>query len=562
MKTGSLSQERKKNLRLFLRRMTARKIVLFGLIGTLFFVILALFAPLIATADPNEMAMLDKLADPSSAHWFGTDMYRARHLFPRGVRRTGFADHRRDLGIAGIDRGLLPGYAGRIQRWHYRHAADALLRCLLCYPADCYHYGAGFTLWAQRCFHGLHNGYFHHAGLYPHDARLLAVHHQQRVYPFLQIAGRAPSKNPHQACSAQQYFSHHHYGDPDHRHHHHDGKRLEFSWHRHHGTHGIVGHHGQRGPSVPADPSAVCRGSLHLYSAVIVENKSGRGAILADRIVDATGDGDVAALAGAAYEKGENNNGKVLPVTMVFGVSGVDTKTFRDYIESHPEMTNPDTHGLKLPFRRAKADGKWPVERDGGAWKELTPTGEFTSLNLTLENGIDGTNVWDLTHAEIQGRQQVMWAVDVLRNYAKEMGFANCSLRSIAGQIGIRETRRIQGGYSICRRDVLGHSEFDDSIGVYTTFIDGEVVSKDDAHFQLPYRMILPNGIENLSVSGRCASCDDDAIQTVRMMVCCATTGQAAGTASALSIKDDVVLRDLDIHTLQNQLVADGVRIR
>ena len=168
---------------------------------------------------------------------------------------------------------------------------------------------------------------------------------------------------------------------------------------------------------------------------VIVENKSGRGAILADRIVDATGDGDVAALAGAAYEKGENNNGKVLPVTMVFGVSGVDTKTFRDYIESHPEMTNPDTHGLKLPFRRAKADGKWPVERDGGAWKELTPTGEFTSLNLTLENGIDGTNVWDLTHAEIQGRQQVMWAVDVLRNYAKEMGFANCSLRSIAGQI-------------------------------------------------------------------------------------------------------------------------------
>ena len=84
MKTDSLSQERKKNLRLFLRRMTARKIVLFGLIGTLFFVILALFAPLIATADPNEMAMLDKLADPSSAHWFGTDMY-GRDIFSRVV---------------------------------------------------------------------------------------------------------------------------------------------------------------------------------------------------------------------------------------------------------------------------------------------------------------------------------------------------------------------------------------------------------------------------------------------------------------------------------------------
>lgn len=300
----------------------------------------------------------------------------------------------------------------------------------------------------------------------------------------------------------------------------------------------------------------------NVLKGVIVESKSGRGAILADRIVDATGDGDVAARAGADFEQGKDNNGQVLPVTMVFGVSGVDTKMFRNYIESNPETTNPDTHGLKLPFRRAKQDGRWPVDRDGGAWKELTPNGEFTSLNLTSENGIDGTNVWDLTHAEIMGRQQVMWAVDVLRDYAKEMGFENCTLRSMAGQIGIRETRRIRGEYSVCRADVLGHAEFDDTIGVFTTFIDGEVVSKDDAHFQLPYRMILPKKLENLAVAGRCASCEDDAIQTVRMMVCCATTGQAAGTACALSIKEGVSLRNMDVSKLQAQLVSDGVKIR
>ncbi len=294
---------------------------------------------------------------------------------------------------------------------------------------------------------------------------------------------------------------------------------------------------------------------------VVVENKSGRFVILADRVVDATGDGDVAARAGASFEKGFQNNGRVLPVTMVFGVSGVDVKMFREYIETHPEMTNPDTHGLKLPFRRAKADGKWPVERDGGAWKELTPNGEFTSLNLTLENGIDGTNVWDLTHAEMEGRQQVMWAVDVLRDYAKEIGFGNCTLRSMAGQIGIRETRRIKGEYSICRKDVLGHSVFPDTIGVYTTFIDGEVVSKDDAHFELPYRMLLPQKIDNLLVAGRCASCEDDAIQTVRMMVCCATTGQAAGTACAMSAMQKVSLRELEIRQLQERLIQDGVRI-
>lgn len=299
----------------------------------------------------------------------------------------------------------------------------------------------------------------------------------------------------------------------------------------------------------------------NVVKGVVVESKSGRGVILADRIVDATGDGDVAARAGALFEIGKDNHGNVLPVTMVFGVSGVNVGQFRDYIESHPEMTNPDTHGLKLPFQRAKADGRWPVDRDGGAWKELTPEGEFTSLNLTLEYGINGVDVWDLTHAEMEGRQQVMWAVDVLRDYAKEMGFGNCRLRSIAGQIGIRETRRIKGEYSICRRDVLNHAVFDDTIGVFTRFIDGEVIAKDDSRFELPYRMLLPRGIEHLTIAGRCASCEDDAIQTVRMMVCCATTGQAAGTASALSANDGVPLRELDIRKLQQQLVSDGVRI-
>lgn len=87
-------------------------------------------------------------------------------------------------------------------------------------------------------------------------------------------------------------------------------------------------------------------------------------------------------------------------------------------------------------------------------------------------------------------------------------------------------------------------------------------MSKDDAHFQLPYRMILPKKLENLAVAGRCASCEDDAIQTVRMMVCCATTGQAAGTACALSIKEGVSLRNMDVSKLQAQLVSDGVKIR
>ncbi len=297
---------------------------------------------------------------------------------------------------------------------------------------------------------------------------------------------------------------------------------------------------------------------------VVVESKSGRGVILADRVIDATGDGDVAAFAGAAFEKGRNNDGKVQPVTMVFGVSGVDVQKFKEYVRTHPETTNPDSHGLKEPFIRAINDGKWPVPRQGGAWKTLTPTGDFTSLNLTLEYGIDATNVWDLTKAEFDGRQQVMWAVDVLREYGKEMGFENCWLRSMGGQIGIRESRRIVGDYALTKDDVLGKKHFEDSIGVFTSFLDGYgymIIAKDDGHFELPYRILIPKDIENLYVAGRCVSCEAEAIGATRMMVCCATTGQAAGTAAAMSIKDGVSVRDLDIKKLQDQLASDGVRL-
>ena len=267
MKTDSLSQERKKNLRLFLRRMTARKIVLFGLIGTLLFVILALFAPLIATADPNEMAMLDKLADPSSAHWFGTDMY-GRDIFSRvvygaqvsliiGVTSVLLAS------IVGCFLGMLAAYNGGIIDTLLMRFCDAFCAIPQIAITTALVSLYGRSVASMACIMGI--------STMPGFIRMMRASSLSTISSeyilSAKLLGEHPLKILHQACSAQQYFSHHHYGDPDHRHHHHDGKRLELSWHRHHGAHGIVGHNGQRGPSVPADPSAVCRGSLHLYSA-------------------------------------------------------------------------------------------------------------------------------------------------------------------------------------------------------------------------------------------------------------------------------------------------------
>lgn len=220
-------------------------------------------------------------------------------------------------------------------------------------------------------------------------------------------------------------------------------------------------------------------------------------------------------------------------------------------------MITPETHGLKKVFLLAQQAGKWPYSREGGAWKTLTPSGDFTSLNITREFGIDGTNVWDLTRAEISGRKQALQAIECMREFGAEMGLANCTLRSFGYQIGIRETRRILCEYNMTRADIMGKAEFEDNIGVYTRFIDGEVISHDDSRFQLPYRMIVPVKIDNLLVAGRCAGCEKDAVQTIRMMVCCAATGQAAGTAAALSSMQGIAPRDLSVSCLQEKLRAD-----
>ncbi len=292
---------------------------------------------------------------------------------------------------------------------------------------------------------------------------------------------------------------------------------------------------------------------------VVFESKSGCGAVLTDCVIDATGDGDVAAMAGAEFKIGGTDKRDVLPVTMVFGVSGVDVQTFQEYVAAHKEMITPETHGLKKVFYLAQKAGKWPYSCEGGAWKTLTSSGDFTSLNITREFRIDGTNVWDLTKAEISGRKQALVAIKAMREFGGEMGFTNCALRSFAYQIGIRETRRITCEYNITRTDIMNKAEFNDNIGVYTRFIDGEVISHDDSRFQLPYRMTIPVGIDNLLVAGRCAGCEKDAIQTIRMMVCCATTGQAAGTAAAMAAQKGIVPRTLEVGDLQDKLRKDRV---
>jgi hypothetical protein len=175
---------------------------------------------------------------------------------------------------------------------------------------------------------------------------------------------------------------------------------------------------------------------------------------------------------------------------------------------------------------------------------------------------IDPTDVRDLTKAEIEGRQQVMWAVAALKKYTP--GFEEARLRTIGASLGVRESRKIIGEYNITEHDVLNQARFQDSIGIFPEFLDGNriaIMPSTGRYFHVPYGIVLPVKVENLLVAGRCVAGDKVSHAATRQMMCCTVTGQGAGVAAALSIKENRTCKQVDISEVQKALKRQGVRI-
>ena len=290
-----------------------------------------------------------------------------------------------------------------------------------------------------------------------------------------------------------------------------------------------------------------------VLKGVYCSSKSGIGIILADRTVDASGDGDVCALAGVPFEQQEKS--KLQPVSVVFGISDVDVEKFEEHFKAHKNC-------FSTVFEAAAQNGEWNSKKRGGAWKILTPRGDIKSLNLTLVHEIDATDVFDLTRAEIEGRRQVQHIIYLFRKYGGELGLSNCRLRAIAPQLGLRETRRIVGRYRVTEDDVRSRRSFDDGIGRLICTIDvyGDTrtsyMPTEAETFSVPYRALLPVGVEGLIAAGRCISCDAVSFGALRLMVGCALTGQAAGAAAALSKKREIPLSEVDAEELRGVIGA------
>ncbi len=310
---------------------------------------------------------------------------------------------------------------------------------------------------------------------------------------------------------------------------------------------------------------------------IITESKSGRRAILAKRVIDCTGDADVAALAGAPFNKRDTLSW----VTPLFHARGVDPEKFQEYIkEINPTYSDWEgewgmtTNGkeedmfspfLVKPFNDALEAGVIEAEENvayGGSYSTISDNGDVTQLNVVFMGDVDCTDIEDLTKAEITGRRASLNAIKALRAYAP--GFENAKLRNFGMTMGTRESRQIEGHYHMTGKDVMEQGRFDDTIGIFPEFIDGNGVlwiPTTGRYFQIPYGAILPKKIDNLLVAGRAISGDIMAHAAFRNMACCVVTGQGAGAAAAISVKDNVPTSQVDIKKVQVELEKQNVRV-
>jgi len=317
-----------------------------------------------------------------------------------------------------------------------------------------------------------------------------------------------------------------------------------------------------------------------VLTGVITESKAGREATLAKRIIDATGDADIAFRAGAPTHKTPKE--EMMATSVMFSMSGVDKRRFLDAVKADPQTYkdwegngewNIETSGkedalfspfLRKPFKQALAAGLLPpnLSTIAGTWGAVSDQGDLTYLNLIGLAGYDGTDPNDLTAAEIEGRYQAMAAIEALKRFMP--GCERAKLRNFGMTLGVRDTRKIDAHYNLTGDDVREQARFDDSIGIFPEFIDGYgilILPTTGRYFHLPYRALLPKGVDNLLVAGRSIGGDKTSHAAVRNMMCCAVGGQGAGVAAAISIKTGQALDQLDTAAVQAELKRQGARI-
>jgi FAD-dependent oxidoreductase family protein len=292
-------------------------------------------------------------------------------------------------------------------------------------------------------------------------------------------------------------------------------------------------------------------------TALIVETKSGRRAIRGRMFIDCSGDGDLAAWAGAPFELGDAAGNLMYP-TMMFRVNGVDPALAGEAWTTIPELMR---QAEKRGTRFARQGVIVRPQRNPVEWR-------VNATQVSSRNGraLDGTDADELSYGEIEGRQQAQTFMTFLRSSVP--GFAQAYIVDTPPQLGIRETRRIVGSYQLSGEDVLNCASFEDVIGVNAWPLEQHVagnvewswppIPQSRGFNHLPYRMMLPQRPGNLLVAGRCASMTREGHSAARVSGGCFVMGEAAGAAAHLALAGNTTVAEVDVAKLQGLLEAQG----
>jgi len=330
---------------------------------------------------------------------------------------------------------------------------------------------------------------------------------------------------------------------------------------------------------------AICHGRTVL--GVVVDGIKG---LIGKVVIDATGDGTVAALVGAPWELGEGNTGLLQPATLVFRMGNVDVQRGHTaLLEMGHQIYHEDfiaslgvplsvfapwgsQHFIVNAFRKEVQDAievgdlsaDYPQQRVIW-WNAIAPNEAF--VLMAKVTGYNGSETEQMSAAEQKSLSMVPGLIAFMRKYIP--GFEHAHLIEMAPQIGIRETRRILGDYVLNERDILEGAYFEDSVGLGAYYLDVHPPQGGDKTvesmqyplepFQIPYRCLVPRGVEGILVAGRCSSVTSRAFGATRVISCCMVQGQAAGAASAICADLNCPPRQVPSGALQSLLRSQGV---
>lgn len=321
-------------------------------------------------------------------------------------------------------------------------------------------------------------------------------------------------------------------------------------------------------------------------AGVVVEHKSGRQEIHAGITIDCSGDGDVAARGGVAWEKGRTSDGLVQAPTLVFRAGGIDRDKFvqacknpdynyREWLSPYPDLWNKMmrridhepvfiTGGFAGLIEKAKRAGDFDVPQSRLVGVKSHIPDEFLVVT-TRVLGLDPTDVASVTEAYSRVYGQIPVLLRFFRKYLP--GWESANIREIAPMLGIRESRRICGDYMLNLDDVVQGREFPDAIGMGGYHVDIHnpsgtwVLSHNVQAYTIPLRSLIARDVDGLLMAGKCLSATHEAVASTRVIPICMGQGQATGTAAAMAVAAGHTVRDVPIATLQNRLIDQGAEL-